>query len=281
MIYGIINAFIWAFSSVMYKKSLQETAKYLSDSMYQFLWAIFMLICSGLWYFVFDFQIPGIFIVFLLLITAILQIFSELLEQYAYKNEKISTLTPFWEFQSIVTILLWFIIFQDTSIVSFIFAFLAAIILFLWNINPQTFRFNKYCFIMSMSWLLLSIRMIFYGFILADFSSYNVFFFNILFVSILLFIFVFFKKQIKEVKQFTPQWVTYFSLENIWRLIYALIVLFLIENLWITETVLLWMLWLYTTTFIAHIFLQEDVSKKQLMVLFLVSICISIGMIYN
>lgn len=276
MIYGIVNAFIWAFSSILYKKSLRETGKYLSDSMYQFLWAIFMLVASGLGYFFLDFQIPNFHLIVLLIITAILQIFSDLFEQFAYRNEKISTLSPFGEFRSIITILLWFLVFQDTSLLSFIFALLAAWVLFWWNINPKTFRFNKYCLAMSFSGFFLAIKMILYWFILAEISSYNVFFYNILFVSILLFLYVVWKKQLWQIKKFTPAGIKYFSLENIWRLFYTLIVLFLIQNLWVVQAVILGMLFLYTTTLFAYIFLKEKISHKQKLVLISVSIFISL-----
>jgi len=276
MIFGILNAFIWAFSSIMYKKSLRETSAYLSDAMYQFLWAVFMLICSSFAYIFLDFQIPNIYLIVLLILTAILQIFSDLFEQFAYRNEKISTLSPFGEFRSIVTILLWFLIFQDTSFISFVFALMATIVLFAWNVNPKTFTFNRFCLAMSISGFLLALKMILYWFILAEISSYNVFFYNILFASIILFIFVVLKKQLSEVKKFTPRGIKYFSLENIGRLFYTIIVLFLIQNLWVVQAVLLGMLFLYSTTFFAYFFLKEKISHKQKMVLFFVSICISV-----
>lgn len=275
MIYGIINAFIWAFASIMYKKSLRETRNFLSDSMYQFLWAVFMLIFSIFWYIFLDFQIPNFLILILLISTGILQIFSDLFEQFAYKNEKLSTLAPFWEFRSIITILLGFIIFQDTSLISFLFALSAWAILFAGNINPKTFQINKYCISMWISGFLLALKMIIYGFILVEITPYNVFFYNILFVCLLLWIFVIYTKQLSQIKKFTPKAIKYFSLENIGRLIYTVIVLFLIKNLWVVQAILLWMLFLFASVAFARIFLKEKISKKQKIVLILVSICIS------
>ncbi len=275
MIYGIINAFIWAFSSIMYKKSLWETRNFLSDSMYQFLWAVFMLIFSIFWYIFLDFQIPNFLILILLISTGVLQIFSDLFEQFAYKNEKLSTLAPFWEFRSIITILLGFIIFQDTSLISFLFALSAWAILFAGNINPKTFQINKYCIAMWISGFLLALKMIIYGFILVEITPYNVFFYNILLVCLLLWIFVIYTKQLSQIKKFTPKAIKYFSLENIGRLIYTVIVLFLIKNLWVVQAILLWMLFLFASVAFARIFLKEKISKKQKIVLILVSICIS------
>lgn len=275
MIYGIINAFIWAFASIMYKKSLRETRNFLSDSMYQFLWAVFMLIFSIFWYIFLDFQIPNFLILILLISTGILQIFSDLFEQFAYKNEKLSTLAPFWEFRSIITILLGFIIFQDTSLISFLFALSAWAILFAGNINPKTFQINKYCISMWISGFLLALKMIIYGFILVEITPYNVFFYNILLVCLLLWIFVIYTKQLSQIKKFTPKAIKYFSLENIGRLIYTVIVLFLIKNLWVVQAILLWMLFLFASVAFARIFLKEKISKKQKIVLILVSICIS------
>ena len=275
MIYGIINAFIWAFASIMYKKSLRETRNFLSDSMYQFLWAVFMLIFSIFWYIFLDFQIPNFLILILLISTGILQIFSDLFEQFAYKNEKLSTLAPFWEFRSIITILLGFTIFQDTSLISFLFALSAWAILFAGNINPKTFQINKYCISMWISGFLLALKMIIYGFILVEITPYNVFFYNILLVCLLLWIFVIYTKQLSQIKKFTPKAIKYFSLENIGRLIYTVIVLFLIKNLWVVQAILLWMLFLFASVAFARIFLKEKISKKQKIVLILVSICIS------
>jgi len=280
MIYGIINAFIWAFSSIMYKKSLWETQHFLSDVMYQFIWAMFMLLFAIFWYIFLDFQIPNFLVLALLITTGILQIFSDLFEQFAYKNEKLSTLAPFWEFSSIFTIIFWFVIFQDTTFLSFIFALLAGVTLFAGNINFTTFKINKYCISMGISWLLLAIKMIIYWFILVKISPYNVFFYNILFVTLLLWWYTILTKQLSQIKKFTPKAIKYFTLENIGRLIYTVIVLFMIQNLWIIQAVLLGMLFLFASVFFAKIFLWEKISKKQKLILLIVSICISAWVIY-
>ena len=110
MIYWIINAIIQSIWWILYKKSLVIMNWIISDKFYQLICAFFTICFSLVLYFYYDLEQINIYIFIMLIATALFWIISELFEQYAYKNEKLSILVPYWEFKSIFTVIFWFLL---------------------------------------------------------------------------------------------------------------------------------------------------------------------------
>jgi hypothetical protein len=71
----------------------------------------------------------------------------------------------------------------------------------------------------------------------------------------------------------------FIALENILRFIVGIVSLFLIKELWIIQAVLIGMLFLVFSMISAFLFLKEIPTKKEIIIVILVCVCIS-GWVY-
>jgi len=280
MIYWIISAILWAIWDILYKKSIWLAHWKISDKYYQFIWNLFMVIFLPVIYFYFDFEWINLYLFLLIFLTSILSIAWELFEQYWYRNEKISVLVPFWEFQSVFTIIIWFFVFSDNSLISFIFAILAWITLVLWWLDFKNLKFNKYCLAVTIWALLWSIKYIIYWLLLVYISEYSILYYNIVISFLILLIIIILNKELKQYKKIDKKLSKFIILENFTRLTVSFITLFLIKNLWLVQAVLIWMLYLIASLAFSYIFLKNKPTKKELIIVFFVFLFISLWSIY-
>ncbi len=271
MLYWILNAIISAIWDNVYKKSVMLSKWKISDKYYQFIGNLFMLISLPIAYLYFSFEGVSISIIVLLIFTSILNIIWELFEQYAYKNEKMSILIPYWEFQSVFTIIIWFIVFSDSSFITFLFAILAWITLVIWWLNFKNLKFNKYCLALTISSLLYSIKFILYWFILIQLTEFSVMFYTTLINSIILFIIIFLSNELMHYKRMNKKMSSFILLENIIRITVTFITLFLIKELWLVQAVMIGMIYLAISMIFAFIFFKNIPTKKELIVTILVT----------
>ena len=274
MFLWILNAILWSIWGIVYKKSLMAMDWVISNKLYQFIWAFFTILFTWILYLYYDFESVDLFIFFLLFLTAILWIFWELFSQYAYKKEKISVLVPYEEFESIFTVGFWFILFSDNSLISFVFTIFAWITLVIWSIDFKNFSFNKYCLALIVSSLFSTSQILLYWYILIKISEFNVFFYNIIMVFFILLVISIFNKEIYKIWKINIFKYKYIFLENFIRFIIWIFSLFIISELWIIQAVLIWMLFMITSMLSAYFFLKEKISKKEIIVAVIVSLCI-------
>ena len=274
MIYWIINALILSIWWVLYKKSLVIMNWIISDKFYQLIGAFFTILFSSVLYIYYDLEQVNIYIFIMLIATAFLWIIWELFEQYAYKNERLSVLVPYWEFQSVFTVIFWFLFFTDNSIISLFFTLLAWLTLVIWSINLKKISFNKYCLALIVKSLFSTFKILLYWFILKSLAIYNVVFYNILIVFFILLLVSIFNREIKKIKKINIRKYKYLFLENFVRFFIWLLSLFIISELWIVQAVLIWMMYMVTSLISASLFLKEKISKKEIIIALVVSLCI-------
>ena len=274
MVFWIINSLLWAFWDVAYKKSLAESEWKISSKYYQFVWYILSYIILIAWLIFFDLGKINFTIFILLTISATLSLFSELFEVYSYKNEKISVLLPYWQFKSIFAIIIWYFIFDNNSLNSFIFAALAWITLIIWAIEFKEIKFNKYCLSMLFSSFLSWLRYILYWFLLIEISEFTIIFYTTILLILSLFIYLFLKKEISEYKKINKKLWLLILLENSIRIVVLFITLLLIKELWVVQAVLIWMLYIITTLIFSYIMLKDKPKNKDIIVITLVTIFI-------
>lgn len=280
MLYWILNAILWSFAWIIYKKSLEFTDGILSSKLYQLIWAIITLWLWVFWYFFLNFERIGFLIGWLLILTAIFGILSEWFEQYAYKNEKLSTLLPYWESETVFTVVFGFLLFTDSSLNSFLFTLLAWWVLIIWSLDFKKFSFNKYCGALIFAAFLASVKILFYWYILLEISAYNAFLYkNIIIFALLLFLNIL-TKDIWNIKKISPKMTKFILAENLLRFIYWVISLFLIQELWIVQAVLIGMLYMVFSMITAFLFLKEIPTKKEISIVILVCACISGGVYF-
>jgi len=274
MIYWIISAILSAIWDNIYKKSVMLSKWKISDKYYQFIWNLFMFSILPISYIFYSFEIIDFKILILLIITSSINIIAELFEQYAYKNEKMSILIPYWEFKSIFAIVLWFFIFWDSSIITFILAIIAWSILVIGSINFKNIKFNKYCLALMISSLMQAIKFIIYWFILISISELSIMFYSSFIKTIILLIIIIYAKEIYNYKKINKKMSSYILLENIVWISVTFITLFLIKELWIVQTVLIWMIYLAISMLIAFIIFKNKPTKKEFFITISITILI-------
>jgi hypothetical protein len=280
MLYWILNAILWSIAWIVYKRALELTDGILSSKLYQLIWAVATLSLGLFGYFFLDFEIIWWGIAGLLFLSAIFWIFSEVFEQYAYKKEKLSTLLPYWEFETVFTVVFGFLLFTDSSLNSFLFTLAAGAILIAWSIDFKKLSFNKYCWALMFSAFLASIKILIFWYILLELTAYNAFLYNTFMVFIILLVTNILTKDISSIKKLSPKMTSLLVIENILRLIVWIVSLFLIQKLWIIQAVLIWMLYMVFSMIAAFLFLKEIPSKKELIIVTLVWVCISWGVYF-
>ena len=281
MIFWILNSIFWAIWDIVYKKSLIESEWKITSKYYQFIWYFFMSIVLIIWLILFELQKINFNIFIIIFISSIFWLFSELFEVYAYKNEKISILVPYWEFQSIFTIVFWFFIFSDNSLISFISAVLAWLTLVFSAIDFKKFKFNKYCIAMIISALLWSIKYILYSYLILNLTEFSIVFYTTIILTILLFLNIFKNKEISQYKKINKKLFSLILSENIIRLVVWIITLILIKDLWLVQAILIWMLYLITSLILSFIVLKDKPSKKDIIVVSFVFIFITYWTIFG
>lgn len=280
MLYWILNAILWSIAWIVYKRALELTDGVLSSKLYQLIGAAVTLSLWVFWYFFLDIQQIGWGILGLLFLSAIFWILSEVFEQYAYKKEKLSTLLPYWEFETVFTVVFWFLLFTDSSLNSFLFTIAAWIILIVWSIDFKKFSFNKYCGALIFSALLASIKVLIFWYVLLEISAYNAFLYNTGLIFLTLLLINILTKDISSIKKLSPKMTGLIAIENIMRFVVWVVSLFLIQELWIVQAVLIGMLYMVFSMIAAFLFLKEVPSKKEIIIVILVCACISGGVYF-
>ena len=207
MLWWLLWILLKSFEGIYWKKSLNLSYK-LSFAAFNFLGAIFWLLLGGVflitkfeWTYNYSLKIS-----ILTLIAIAFRWGSVYLSQKAYKNEKLSVLTPYENINEILSIILAFLIFWWVSYITFLLAILIIIITFLFSVDIKKLKFPNFFltfFLSQLSLTLYGISM-WYIFKIITFSEY--FSIESLFIFIILFITIVWEKQIptiiKQTKKF-------------------------------------------------------------------------------
>lgn len=210
-------------------------------------------------------------------VNSILGIGTGLVSQYAYKNEKVSVLTPFGEVGRIFTIVLGFLFFSGTSVSSFIFALLAASVLILSSVDLRTFHINKYCFALLGVGLVRATNTMLIGYVISRVTAFTLISVDLLIVSIILFLFLLLSPRFSilttEKNTFAPIFGL-ISINNAFWLVSYAITLFLMKDLGIVITSLLGMITMAMTILSSYVFFRDIPARKDIAVTIIILCCI-------
>lgn len=289
MYFWILWALLVSLWDITYKKSIVISWKKLSDDWYQFLSWVVSLIVTSIVYLsaiIFSFQeLPSFFSIKSLLIFLVVWIISviwDYLLAYAFKNEKISVLTPYEEFETIFTVIFGFLFFSWVSITSFICVLIAWTVLTIWSIDFKKFKFNKYALIVTIWSLLFALKSNLLAYLLIDiaFSPLDSIFYSSIFAFLVALIIILIKNEFsKSFKKSNNKIFLFISTENIIRFLVWFVYAYLINDVWIVQTTLLWLLTVFSNMAFAYLVFKEVPAKKDYIIAFLVIICVVLGSI--
>jgi len=289
ILYWLINSFLSSIQIINFKKSLEINK---TSSVFFALIGTFCSLFFTLIFLIFGFADFKLFLstyFFILILINITWIISTHFDQKIYKEEKLSVLAPYWNLNLIFLTILSYIIFLFnpyltsfyTSTTSFFVALVAIIITTIFSIDFKNIWIPKNIWIILISKFLTTTRSILTGFFLVKISSFDFFVLNNISYFIITIIILIYKKEFFQFNKLNKEFITHRSISGfLWGLIF-IIWLYLIQNLWLILSSLIWFFSLATTLIFSYVFLKDIPTKKNILAAILVSICTIIWVIYK
>jgi len=281
MFYWIIWALLSSIWDITYKKSVIISWKKLSNFSYQFIRWFFSSLISFVIYWIFiyiswvNFWIISFVTFFLFIIIWLLTLFENIMYAYAYKNEKISVLSPYQQIDTILTVIFWFIFFSWVSIFSFIFVVVAWIVLILWSLDLKKFKFNKYAITVIIACIFASIKTNILAYVLLYLNPFDTILYTNIFAFFIAFITIYIKKQVNySIIHLNKKILLFLNIESLIRILIWLIYAYLVSETWVVQATLLWLLTIFSNMIFAYFVFKEIPAKKDLWVAFVVIVCI-------
>lgn len=204
---------------------------------------------------------------------------------HAYANEKISVLAPYEQTSAILGIVLGFFLFPwTTDWRTLVAALVATFVLWLSNLENWKFQFNKNCLILITSQVFLTINILLGAGLVQKFSPLSMTVGSVVVAFVLLGIYFIPRRKLLTFPKTRHDIKTYWindGTSNISWIITILISLFMYSEVGVTLTILLSM-GVMIISFIASYIIYRDIpSRKNVIVSFLILICISIGTYFS
>lgn len=280
MIYAIISTVLDSIWTNIWKKALNFNMAKEPFSMLAYSSLFFMLIVL---YFLWKLQLNnlGIYEVFLILIIFIIWYFRWFLLQYVYKNDKISKILPYQNISKILTIIIGFFIFADTSIITLFIAIFTALIIFIFSFDFKKIYIPKTIKTFWIAEIMYSVNILLLGVILTKITNISYFVYSYIVWLTIIWIIVILKKQLNEFIKVDKKFYIYrLSASHIWWVSYILSLL-VMQELWVIMSILISYIWLWSTLLFSFLIFKDKPSKKDLLLLILVSILITVWFYYK
>ncbi len=205
------------------------------------------------------------------------------LRRNAYANEKISVLQPFAMLFQVFPVILGFIFLasERANIITFLMAILASFIVLIPNIDFKNFKMNKYSSMVLLSSIIKSWQVFAVLYFLTILSPSNFYFIESLFIIIISFVLILVKKEFNEIKLITKKYSKLLFFANLVAIIWILLSLTMYSSLWVVLTSLLSLLYLVFVYILWYFILWEKPTKKDIVVTFLVAVCIIIWVMFK
>lgn len=278
----MFTAIFWSIlngiSNIFLKKSIQlnkgSELFYMSFSQLQFF--IIAITWIGLWFLNYNFWENNLKVYVLILGTIIFWTIYAFALQYWLKNEKITVLQPYANLDKIVTIILWYFLFTDTSFHTFIVAIIAFLLIVLFSIDFKNLKISKVIIIYAIGNVFWAFRMLLAGYILSTMDSLN---FVLLYALILFPLFIwwlFVKWEINWFMKCSKGFYWYRLWASITWWAWYFISIFLLSELGVVLSSLLSLVSLVTTMIFAVVILKDRPRFKDIFLSALIVILIGI-----
>ena len=209
--------------------------------------------------------------------------FTYFLRREAYGNEKVSVLQPFAMIFQIFPIIFGFIFIasERTNIITFFMALVASAVVIIPSIDFKNFKMNRYCSMVLLSSTIKSVQIFIVLYLISILDSSTFYFiesFYIVFMSVVLMIW---KKQLWDFKKVSLDYAKILFTANAIWIISILLVLTMYTSIGIVATSLISLLYLVFVYLFWYLILKEIPEKKDVIIAFVVSICIIVWMFFK
>lgn len=276
MIFALISTFLSSMATIFYKKALSFKS---TKEIFSLLSYTSVFLISFILFLFWKLKIEAVsFIIWITIIALILTVFfNNLLYQYIYRQEKISTILPYNNIRRILSIIFWYFLFSNTSLTTLLISIFTVIIIFLFTIDFKNFQIPKNIKLLAFSQTISSIVTIWVWYVLVHISniSYYVYYYwlSLIFVFLIVVLKWDFKKIFSLPKKFYVfrLWAAHFwwISQLIWFLV--------IKNLWVTVSVLVSYLGMWITLLFSFFLLWDKPTKKNLILTIVVTLLVLLG----
>lgn len=276
MLFWILSTIMNSLSVVSWKKTMDMAT--VSKPAFSLLWNLFWIILVIIFYYLWLLEkeaFLNIETIGLMIFCMIIWALSGFMMLDIYKNDKISTIMPYENLDKLFIMIIWFFVFSDTSINSLLFAIWTVIVITVFSVDFKDIKLPRNFWKLFISKWLKAVVTLILGYLLLRHNSMSITAIDALICIVM------YSSMLKIVdfRKFKTLWKKYYSLRLWWSALWWIsyfIVLFLISNLWVVITTLIWFFWLGTTLLFSYLFLWDKPEKKSIVLAILVFVLISL-----
>jgi len=270
MFTALISTFLSSWATVFWKNALSYNAPKEIFNWLSFT-SIFLITIWVYFFWSLDFSWVNIINISIIFWMALLWFVRTIMYQKAYTIDKISTLMPYDNINKILSIILAFFIFSDVSLFTLIITIIAIIVIIAFSINLKTFKIPRSILMFSFAQGLTSMLTLWIWYLLLQISDISLFILSYISWIIFVWTILYYKNLYKEIFKLPKKFFLYrLSACHLWGFSY-LLSLFVIKELWISISILLSFIWLWITLFFSYLFLKDIPSKKDIILIIIVS----------
>ena len=271
-ILGVIQAFLNALGNIFWKKSIHLA------NISKGLFILYAKLVGLL--FVISFSIFGLInykilidwkAILGMIIVVSLWLITAFIKQGLLKFNKVSSILPFENLAPLFTILMWYFLFHDSSVASFLVSILTIFVVIIFSFDYKKFTFPKKVSLLIFQQFLFALSTIVMAFVLKKYNWPSVALLDVILSILILIIFTI---KFSELKQFHKQKLDFYKY-RFWagfagRTAYV-ISLFLISDLWVVISTLLTFLTLGFILIMGYFYLDDKPSKKDIILAIIVT----------
>lgn len=266
MLWAIINTFLDSIADIFYKKALSISS--IKPTIFQFTGEILSIPFVIILAIIFDFNFKLFLDPIILGGFALMTVFFILgnnIWQYLYKNEKLSTLLPYFKINSFIVVILGFLFFKDASLVSFLICIWAIILTTIFSIDYKDHTIPKNFFKIILHEVFKTIEFLISIYILKNITSLEyVILYQVYYIAIV-FLFIVYQKDFGEFKKFNKNILKYrYMGYTLWFTSYF-IDIFLLKEYGVIMLTLFWFFCSSLSITLAYFFLKETPEKKDIL----------------
>jgi len=282
MIWWILSTFLSGFSTIFRKKSMKFRDQ-LWDFGFMFLGWAGALVLFPLFFWRGDFWLQALTIenIGIIILICIFWFGSNIISQYVYSNEKISTIAPYENLNKILSIILSFFIFSDVSVISLCIALFVVGIIFVTSMDLKNMKIPKTVQIFSINQLMISINTILIGYLLLNITSIEYFVLENAMGILMLLVIIIFNKDIIKLKNQNIGFYRNRLGASLFGTLGYILSLYIISSFWVTINILLSFLYLGFILFLSYIMLGDKPTRKSIIVSIIVTLLVGLGFYFK
>ncbi|MDD2487737.1 MAG: hypothetical protein PHS92_05200 [Candidatus Gracilibacteria bacterium] len=281
MVWVFLTTIFGSIADILYKKAVSVSN--IKSNVFQFIGEILSIPIIIVFLFLdFNFHLfIDLRIISLFLLTIVLFIINNNLCQYLYKNEKLSTLLPYFKINNFIVISVGFLFFNDSSLISFLICVGAILLTMTFSVDFKKRSIPKNLGKILLYEAISAVKLIISVYILKSITNIEYVVLDQTFYIIFGFLTILYFKELDEFKKMNIEIIKYRSSSYVFGFANYFIGIFLLQNFGVVITTLFGFFGSSLSIFLAYFFLKEVPVKKDIILGFLLIMLVGFGYYYR